>query len=524
MPNIKLKCGCQFDAEMDADNRIISMHIPLDIEEINLQCSNTWDLICAGNTVGVFQLESHLGRSLSEEFKPRNIEELAALISIMRPGCLDSKLEDGKSLTQHFIMRKHGKEAVEYIHPKLEPILKNTYSILVYQEQSIKIGEIIGGMNLAECDYFLRSGIGKKQIDVIQEGKKIFLERATVDKKTAEQIFEWIEASSRYQFNKSHAIAYAIDGYKTAYLKYHFPRAFFVARLSNAKDKKEIAHFVKDAKKNGVIVLKPDIRTKNMDFALIDKKIRFGLSKIKDVGESHFKKIDTIDIPQTWIEFLVNHANILGKSATSSLIKAGALDFYKETRNKMLFQHRQFIRLNDNQANFLKTSTKDSLEERLLEMINIGYGKKMPCGSLIAWNNAKKIYELLMKPNIPLTDSVNQIIEMEKDFIGYPLTYDELYGRDTSAANMTCADVLLSKKRDNINICVVINDIKEIITKNNEKMCFLRVSDDMGSLDSIVIFPEIWKNHNAKLFVGNTITINCYRKDKSLIAKNIWQI
>lgn len=165
---------------------------------------NTWKLFAEGRTKGIFQLESNLGKSWSKKLAPNNLEELSALIAIIRPGTLKSML-DGKSMTQHYVDRKHGREEVTYLHSALEDILKPTFGVLVYQEQSMRIAEKIAGFNLQEADV-LRKAIGKKKADLMNEVKKSFIAGAErvgiVSKEEAEQIFGWIEKSSRYAFNK----------------------------------------------------------------------------------------------------------------------------------------------------------------------------------------------------------------------------------------------------------------------------------------------------------------------------------
>ena len=165
------KCGCSFDMSPDGH----TIYNP-DITKLPLDCYATWDLICEGNTKGVFQLESQLGRSLASQAKPKNIEELSDLVAIMRPGCLEAMVR-GKSLTQHYIDRKSGEENVEYFHDSLEPILKSTYGILVYQEQAILIATEIAGFDLQEAD-ILRKAIGKKKAGVMAQVKKSFLEKS----------------------------------------------------------------------------------------------------------------------------------------------------------------------------------------------------------------------------------------------------------------------------------------------------------------------------------------------------------
>ena len=223
-------CGCSFDI---VDGKIA--YNP-DIERLPLHCQDTWDLICSGNTKGVFQLESQLGRSMSERVKPRNMEELSDLVAIIRPGCMEA-IVDGKSLTNHYIDRKHGLDPVEYFHDALKPILSSTHGILVYQEQALLIARDIAGFDLQEAD-ILRKAIGKKNVQLMTKLRQQFIDKSKdkgiVSGKQAEEIFGWIEKSQRYSFNKSHSISYAYNAYLTAYTKLHIPHQIFTAYLKNS--------------------------------------------------------------------------------------------------------------------------------------------------------------------------------------------------------------------------------------------------------------------------------------------------
>ena len=196
-------CGCQFALTQKENIR----HITFDsnINNMQLECSRTWDLISEGNTKGCFQLESRLGRSMAKKLKPSNIEELSALISIMRPGCLEA-VRDNKTVSNHYIDKKNGLESVDYFHPCLEPVLKNTYGEMVYQEQAMEITKVVAGFDLQEAD-MLRKAIGKKKPEEMAKVKQKFLigakEIGIVTDKEAEEIFGWIEKSQRYSFTLS---------------------------------------------------------------------------------------------------------------------------------------------------------------------------------------------------------------------------------------------------------------------------------------------------------------------------------
>jgi len=225
MKNYKYSCGCSFDVLDDKELKINfdPIHSPM-----NLECSKTWELISEGNTKGCFQLESRLGKSMAKKLKPENIEQLSALISILRPGCLEA-IRDGKSVSNHYIDKKNGEESVDYYHPALEDCLKGTYGEMIYQEQAMRIAKQIAGFDLQEADN-LRKAIGKKKPEEMAKLKKKFISGAKklkiVNKDEAEEIFGWIEKSQRYSFNKSHAVSYAMNAYLSAYTKSHFPRVF----------------------------------------------------------------------------------------------------------------------------------------------------------------------------------------------------------------------------------------------------------------------------------------------------------
>ena len=195
-------CGCKFEV---TDDTVVPVRVKFEpkIDAIPLTCPRTWDLIGEGNTRGVFQLESHLGQSWAKRLKPENIEQLSALTAIIRPGCAQAKI-DGKSITQHYVDRKNGKEPVDCFHPSLESTLSPTYGLLIYQEQAMHIAQKIAGFDLQQADV-LRKAIGKKKPELMAQMKTEFLEGSkkqnVVNKEEAEEIFGWIEKSQRYSFN-----------------------------------------------------------------------------------------------------------------------------------------------------------------------------------------------------------------------------------------------------------------------------------------------------------------------------------
>lgn len=289
-------CGCKFKI-LDRSGDIPSIDFNPELHNLNLSCTKTWELISSGNTKGCFQLESRLGQTMAKKLKPSNIEELSGLISILRPGCLEA-YRDGKSVSSHYIDKKNGLESIDYFHPALEPILKDTYSEMIYQEQAMSISKELAGFDLQEADE-LRKAIGKKQADKMSKLRSKFIDGCLsvgkVSKDEAEQIFGWIEKSQRYLFNASHSISYAMNAYLSAYTKAHFPKIFFASYLRFAKDKvdpqQEIKELVRNAVEMDIKISIPDLRLLNEFFILKDKAIYFGLTDIKGLGASVFKKL-----------------------------------------------------------------------------------------------------------------------------------------------------------------------------------------------------------------------------------------
>jgi DNA polymerase III alpha subunit len=310
------------------------------INNIPLDCPATWNLISSGYTIGVFQLEKKLGQDWARKVKPANIEELAALVALLRPGPLEA------GMAQDYVDVKFMKKKLEYLHPSLEPILKSTYGSLVYQEQAIRIAVEFAGFNLEKADW-LRKAIGKKDTELMAEVEKIFIDGIKSTKKISEEvgkeIFGWIKKCQRYSFNKSHAVSYAMIGYQTAWLKCHFPHEFFASYLTHSHyksdPKEEIYRLVQDARLFDVEILPPDIRRGNTHFELVDdskKAVAFGLSHIRSVGQAAIKKItDAGKSLETWEQFLAAvptfHRNI-----GEALIKSGACDYYNLPRSEMI--------------------------------------------------------------------------------------------------------------------------------------------------------------------------------------------
>jgi len=501
-------CGCEFH---EGESGLI---FDPEITSIPLNCSATWDLICEGNTKGVFQLESQLGRSLAKQTKPRNMEELSDLIAIMRPGCLEAMVK-GKSLTMHYIDRKHFREPVEYLHSSLEPILKSTQGILVYQEQAILIATEIAGFDLQEAD-ILRKAIGKKKADVMAKVKKSFLEgtasKGIISKEQAEEIFSWIEKSQRYSFNKSHSVSYAYNAYLTAYCKAHFPHEFFTAYLKNAVGKPdtfwEVNELVNNAKIMGIEVLPPNIIHMNEEFKLIGKNPTYGMTNIKNVGSSVFRKMmkhvkeNNIDLETCdWDCFLLLIAPFVNKKAFESLILAGVFDCFKISRSKM--QHhfnliKEFTKRETGWLKNYKESYPDKTAVECIEAMIEASTVKSKTRPIFRQARIPVIEDLLTtydNPGYDLYDSPSWVSKVEEELLGISLTCNKVDEYDTSRANCTCKEFIDGfNSQKGIVLAVKIDSVREWTIKKGKakgmKMGFVTVSDTSCSLDSVTALYE----------------------------------
>jgi DNA polymerase III alpha subunit len=537
-------CGCEFH---EGENGLI---FDPEITSIPLNCSATWDLICEGNTKGVFQLESQLGRSLAKQTKPRNMEELSDLIAIMRPGCLEAMVK-GKSLTMHYIDRKHFREPVEYLHSSLEPILKSTQGILVYQEQAILIATEIAGFDLQEAD-ILRKAIGKKKADVMAKVKKSFLEgtanKGIISKEQAEEIFSWIEKSQRYSFNKSHSVSYAYNAYLTAYCKAHFPHEFFTAYLKNAVGKPdtfwEVNELVNNAKIMGIEVLPPNIIHMNEEFKLIGKNPTYGMTNIKNVGSSVFRKMmkhvkeNNIDLETCdWDCFLLLVSPFVNKKAFESLILAGVFDCFKMSRSKMQHHFNLIKEFTKRETEWLKNYKESYPEKTAVECIEAmieASTVKSKTRPIFRQARIPVIEDLLTtydNPGYDLYDSPSWVSKVEEELLGISLTCNKVDEYDTSRANCTCKEFIDGfNSQKGIVLAVKIDSVREWTIKKGKakgmKMGFVTVSDTSCSLDSVTAFSEEWEKYKKMLHEGNTVLMRGM-KDKnrgSFLIKKVEQL
>ena len=510
-------CGCKFPV-IENNSTFPKIEFTPKLSDISLECEKTWDLISDGNTKGCFQLESRLGQTMARKLKPKNIYQLSGLISILRPGCLEA-MRDGKSVSNHYIDKKNGLESIDYFHPALEPILKHTYSEMIYQEQAMSIAKELAGFNLKEADD-LRKAIGKKQADKMAKVKEQFIigskNKGLINEQEAEQIFEWIEKSQRYLFNASHSISYAMNAYLSAYAKAHFPKVFFASYLRFAKDKidpqQEIKELVRNAIEMDIDISIPDFRNLNELFILKDKKIYFGLTDIKGVGKSVYGKIleimkDKNPQEMKWMDVISSVLLNINSNASKALISCGAFDYYKKNRSEMLFEYDICSKLTKKEHMSLNHYLSVKKDSGIVEAFRYIYDntkliktRKDAVGNLIS---------LLNNPPYSLTDKIEWLSDSENSLLGVGITCSKLDVYDITNANCNCKTFKTSLIKENIILAGEISNVNVTKTKTGKnpglEMAFVTVEDQYGTLDTVVFFPEAFSKYRSNIFTGNIL-------------------
>lgn len=457
----------------------------IDIYKIPFDDSKTYELFSKGQTTGVFQFESAPMREYLKKLKPTCIEDLAAMNALYRPGPMEN-IDD-------FIARKHGKKNVEYLHPLLEPILKSTYGIIVYQEQIIQIANKIGGMSLADAD-ILRRAMGKKLTDTMKKQKEIFIKGAqenNVNKKVANDIFILIDKFANYGFNKSHAVAYSLIAYQTAYLKNYYLEEFLAANLTNeVNNSTKVTNFLEDCRKLNIKVMQPNVNKPSVYFNVEDGKIIFGMSAIKNVGINAVEEIiDTrnrIGRDFTSIfDFCANVENrIINKKTLESLILAGAFDYVKGHRAQ----------------NY--GAVEDALE----------YGRKVKNIKEKLSNNLFGEDEDIINLEEPKLPTVMQwdtkeMLSKERKVLGFYLTDHPLRKYEYEYQNFANVHFGETEKCEDgsiVRVCGVITELKIKYDKLENKMAIFRLDDFSGSCEC-VIFSRDYQKYSELIKMESTI-------------------
>lgn len=458
---------------------------------IPLDDAATFSTISQGMTFGIFQLESNLGRNWAKKIQPSNIEEIASLISLIRPGPLDSGLADNYT-------KNKNEGNFKSIHEKLTEVTKRTYGQPIYQEQIIFACQKLAGMSLIDSD-LVRKTLGKKLPEELKTWKNRFIEGCydnDISEKEAEDIWEKIEKFAGYSFNASHAIAYALLAYETAYLKTNYPVEFFCAKLKNADgDLEKISALIYEAKLFGISVLPPNIKSASKNFSILnDKSIIFGLSSLKNVGATAIRDIVYLsnkyqNFDDILLEILFGK-NKINTAVLEALIKSGTFDAFGEPRVRMLAKQELFEQLTVKEVDLIKD----------LKNVDLIASCRFICDE----RNADAIKKISHKtPNINRRQKISEMIDTyikrdlfdnkmsnilwEKQYLGLSLSGAE---SDLFKSRDKCVHVANSEITGSFELCVFLEAIRKITTKNNEPMAFATIRDNTYSLDNLVIFPR----------------------------------
>lgn len=485
-------------------------------ETIPLDDPVTYAMIGNGFTVGVFQIEKQLGRTWSKNLKPESIEDLSDLVSLIRPGAMESDMH-----TVYHDVKMKG-EKPQYIHAALEPIMSKTQSALVYQEQVIEICKQLAGMSLIDADK-VRKAMGKKKPEEMKKWEEVFTfgcSKNGIDPDIALAIWSYIDKFAGYGFNKSHGVGYALMAYETAYLKANYPVEFLCAKLTNADgDSEKLSGLVYDAKLFDIQVTPPRVTHANKDFDVVtDKHIAFGLTALKGVGVAAVG--DMIKLSKglkTFDEIIWKWATTKSKVTSATMmafIKGGAFDDIQEHRVRGVARLNLLDALTDKERETvtrlmqIETDITDWVRfvralasDEKCEIIKEKYGVTVP--------NVRRrntITDLLKDYDSgELFDSKSQRIVWEQHFLGISLSGSEA---DVYKARHKCVDLIKNSSADmTFEIAVCIDGAREIVTKKGDPMAFLTAHDNTYQMDNIVVFPRTFALCKGLLESGNVIRI-----------------
>ena len=459
--------------------------INIELLEIPLEDANTYDLLKQGKTAGVFQLESQGMTRYLTQLKPENIEDIIAMCALYRPGPLKG------GMVEDFIKRKHGLAEIEYLHPVLEPILNQTYGVIVYQEQVMKIANEVAGYSMGEADQ-LRRAMGKKKASLMAEQRGIFLERAVkrgYDKEIAVKIFDYMEAFAAYGFNKSHTACYGLLAYWTAYLKAHYPEEYMAALMTSvmsATDK--VSFFYKECLNMGITMLPPDVNHSKAEFSVTDEGIRFGMAAIKNVGPGPIEAILKARKKEGKFKDLhdfccrVQGAN---KKVLESLVLSGAMDSLGENRATLLHNLESCL-------DFGCCRKKDKLSGQISLFDDIE-------DEALAPPALKRVEELELKTRLSHEKSLMGIYLSD-----HPLNrYKDLLENDAVVPIHELTKIVGGQK---VIIGGIINSVKKKITKSNNTMAFMEL-EDLGDSVEVTVFPRTYEESISLIAEDNIVLI-----------------
>ena len=462
----------------------------IDLSTLPLDDEETYKLFQRGDTTGVFQLESAGMKRYLRELKPSVFEDIIAMVALYRPGPMQ--------FIDSFIKRKHGEEEITYLHPGMENSLKNTYGILVYQEQFMQISKEWCGFTGGQADT-LRKAVGKKKIDLMKKVKPEFVEGAVkvggATKEIAEQFWDALEEFANYCFNKSHAACYGLIAYWTAYLKAHYPDAFMAALMTSDQDDTErLAIEMTECKHMGIEVLNPDVNESFVEFAVVpgEKKIRFGMAAVKGVGVGAVEEIiraREADGPFKSVEDFAKRVSTskFNRKAWESLIKTGAFDSFGD-RSDLLFNL-------DTIVAFAQKTQKEAAS-----------GQTDLFGML--GDESADVQPTMQLQPAPAKHTNKERLMWERELMGLYISAHPLDAYETYLSEQAQPLTQLVPEYDGrlMTIGGIITTVRTIVTKSGSKMAFVGIEDKFGE-GEVIVFPNLYEQVGAKLVQDAVIRV-----------------
>lgn len=461
----------------------------IDINAIPLDDIKTYELLQRGDTTGVFQLESSGMKRYLKELKPTVFEDIVAMVALYRPGPMQ--------FIDDFIGRKHGTRQITYPHDSMENALRNTYGVLVYQEQVMQISKEVCGFSGGEADT-LRKAIGKKNAELMAKMKDKMIEggnkHSGIDHQLMESFWKQLEDFAAYCFNKSHAACYGLIAYQTAYLKAHYPAAFMAALMtSDYDDIDRLAIEIAECKHMGIDVLPPDVNESFVEFAVVPKtkQIRFGMSAIKNVGISAVEEIirARTEKPFDSLETFLSSVNtrIVNKKALESLIKAGAFDRFGE--RSVLLHNIELL------LGFASRLQKERASGQT-DLFGNAIDSPVAQAQLVLDTNA-------------IIHTQREMLVWERELLGIYVSKHPLESYEHLLAEQTVPMNTLKPEHDGKAVTVggAVQDVREITTKNGQKMAFVKLGDKTSELE-LILFPSIYQQ-----------TIGIWERDRVVLCR-----
>ncbi len=484
--------------------------VDIDIDSISLEDEKTFALYQRGETIGTFQFESPGMRKYLQQLKPTNIEDLIAMNALYRPGPME--------FIPNFIKRKHGQEEVNYPHELLEPILSNTYGIMIYQEQIMQAAQIMAGYSLGQAD-LLRRAMGKKKLDEMAKQREIFVkgakEKHGIDKKKAEEVFAVMEKFAAYGFNRSHSAAYSVVAYQTAYLKAHYPAEYMASVLTHNKNNiDKVTFFMDECKRQEIKVLGPDINESNLFFDVNkEQQIRFGMGAIKGTGEAAVEAIIKERNENGPFKNIFDFAEridlrTVNKRTFESLAMAGGFDCFEG------LHRRQYLYAPDNESNLI---------EKAIKYGNMHQAEKNNAQqSLFGGSSGVEI----PLPKVEDCEPYSEIekLKIEKDVVGFYISGHPLDQFKLEIENFcTCTvDKIENYKGQEISVGGIVTKAMERYGKNGNPFGIFAIEDYIDSLEMIMFGEEYLKNRHL-LAIGNFLYITG-KVEERRGQPGVWQL